>query len=217
MKTYFITGTNTDCGKTYATCQLLSLLNQKQQRALALKPVASGCIEKDGELLSEDLIQLEAYQDSHGMNLCQWRFLPPVSPHLAAREAHSILTVEAIADFCKSAIFAHQEILLIEGAGGLMVPLNNNETWVDFLEWTGYPVIVVVGMRLGCINHALLTDELLKTKGIACAGWIANCLDKDMLFLNDNIAYLKDKMHMPLLATIPYKGRLKTSLIDGLV
>ena len=85
-----------------------------------------------------------------------------------------------------------------------MVPLNNDETWLDFLKIRPIPVILIVAMRLGCINHALLTASVLKAEGIECLGWVANILDTNMLFLSENMAYLRTKMPMPLMATFPY-------------
>lgn len=211
MKRYFITGTDTDCGKTYVTCQLLSYFNNQEKKALALKPVASGCQEKNGQLLSEDVLRLQKYNKNSHYSISGWQFAPPISPHLAAKEINCKLSVDKIAKFCLDKQFNELDYLLIEGAGGLLVPLNDEETWLDFLTLTKIPVILVVAMRLGCINHALLTDSVLKTNQITCAGWIANCLDKGMLALSENIATLSLKMHMPLLATIPYSSNQQTN------
>ena len=212
MKRYFITGTDTDCGKTYVTCQLLNYFKQSNQRAIGLKPVASGCAELNGQLISDDAFHIQACNDTTDLDICAWRFKPPISPHLAAAEVGEVVSAKAVLDFCNEKAFANHDYQLIEGAGGLMAPLNDNETWLDFLSYSKIPVILVVGMRLGCLNHALLTDLALKTHNIECAGWIANCLDEHMLYLTENIKTLSEKLHMPLLATIPYGGKLQGML-----
>ena len=205
MKRYFITGTDTDCGKTYVTCQLLDYFKHRGKRVIAVKPVASGCMEKEGELISEDVLHLERHNGTAHVQICPWRFKSPISPHLAAEEVGERLSAQAISDFCFDEAFIDFDYQLIEGAGGLMAPLNENETWIDFLLSSHIPVILVIGMRLGCLNHALLTELALNTHKINCAGWIANCLDKDMLALSANIQTLSEKMKSPLLATIPYE------------
>jgi dethiobiotin synthetase len=207
MNRYFMVGTDTDCGKTYVTAQWVRYLQHQGRRALAIKPVASGCLMRhDGTLLSDDAQQLERANGSTDHIICPWRFLLPMSPHLAAKEAGVTLSLKAIADFCLSDAFADVDDLLIEGAGGLMVPLNAEHTWLDFLMHTRIPVVLVVGMRLGCINHALLTAMALKTHGITCIGWVANALDDTLLGLSDNIATLSEKIEWPLLAVIPFGG-----------
>ncbi len=205
MKRYFITGTDTDCGKTYVTCQLLDYFKVKQRRILAIKPVASGCVEQDdGQLISEDVSHLQHHNGDFQQQICAWRFKPAISPHLAAERVGQYISAAAVSDYCDNANFRGMDYLLVEGAGGLMAPLNTEETWVDFLLCSQMPVILVVGMRLGCLNHALLTSFALTAHNIKCVGWIANCLDKDMLELSANIATLSQKMNGPLLAVIPY-------------
>lgn len=203
MKRYFITGTDTDCGKTYVTNQL----KQHFPKAQAIKPIASGCSEVGGQLVNEDAL---LHQSNLSMEMINpWRFKQPVSPHIAAKEEGVLVTSQELATFCLQWQASDVETLLIEGAGGLMMPLNDNETWIDFLTLTKIPVILVVGMRLGCINHALLTARVLQFHGIECVGWIANCLDPTMLFLADNKATLVQKMNFPLLGTVDFGGELQ--------
>ncbi len=175
---------------------------------MALKPVASGCSLNNGQLQNDDVLSLQEHNRNQDYLINGWQFPAPISPHLAAKEAGNSLTAHEIADFCLDRQFDNFDYLLIEGAGGLLVPLNDKETWLDFLNLTQIPVILVVGMRLGCLNHALLTESVLKSNRTACVGWIANCLDKEMLALTENIATLSLKMEMPLLATISYQGKL---------
>ncbi len=204
MKRYFITGTDTDCGKTYVTTQLLKCV----QASVAIKPIASGCDEIRGELVSSDALQI---QNNCSLSLDQinpWRFKSPISPHIAAQQQNIRLSAQQIADYCLNLESKDHQTLFIEGAGGLLVPLNETETWVDFLKLTQIPVVLVVGMKLGCINHALLTATVLKTNGICCAGWIANCIDPQMQVLSENIETLRNKMDFPLLSIIPYLGTI---------
>lgn len=204
MKRYFITGTDTDCGKTYVTTALAGYFSN----AAAIKPIASGCTLIDDQLVSSDALQLQQ-QSNLSLDLINpWRFKLPISPHLAAKNEGVYLTVKEIADYCLNLQLRGIETLFIEGAGGLMVPLNDDETWIDFLKYTKIPVLLVVGMKLGCINHALLTETALRVNNITCIGWIANCLDPGMLALEENIATLNSLLQLPLLATVPYSGTL---------
>lgn len=201
MKRYFIIGTDTDCGKTYVTARLVDYFKQQNQRVQAIKPVASGCVDR----ISEDAVCL----DKHNGKLTQgtfWRLQRPIAPHIAAAEEGIALTADAIANVCQSFETDALDYLLIEGAGGLMVPLNPQETWLDFLRLTQIPVLLVVGMRLGCINHALLTDWALTTHHIECVGWVANCLDDSMLALPETIKTLKDRLSCPQWGTVTRDG-----------
>ncbi len=204
MKRYFITGTDTDCGKTYVTRKLTEAVPD----STAIKPVASGCVLIDGELISSDAQELINNSSLTMQQINPWRFQAPIAPHIAASQDGVCLDIKALTDYCTNLDLPNINTLFIEGAGGLMVPLNDEDTWLDFLKNTHIPVILVVGMKLGCINHALLTAMVLKANGIHCAGWIANCLDKDMLVLDENIQTLKVKLDVPLLAIVPFSGTI---------
>lgn len=203
MKTFFITGTDTDCGKTYTTCQLLQYLNQ-EHRAQALKPVASGVMSAQ----SGDVHQLQQYNIKPLQPINRWSFKEPIAPHIAASNNNQHITSQEVAQFCSQAEFAEYDYLLIEGAGGLMVPLNNTETWLDFLDLYPAIVLLVVGIRVGCINHALLSDAVLHNKNISYAGWIANFIQPETLEDSKIIDFLTEKMHKPLITTIPYYGKI---------
>lgn len=204
IKRYFITGTDTDCGKTYVTVKLVDVF----KNAAAIKPVASGCVQENGQLISLDAQRLQQNTPLPLEVINPWRFPLPVSPHIASRKEGVHLSVSELASYCMDFSVPGLDSLFIEGAGGLMVPLNEEETWVDFLKSTGIPVIIVVGLKLGCINHALLTETALRAHGISCLGWVANCLDPRMLALAENIESLQKRMQSPCLATVPYLGDL---------
>lgn len=208
MMRYFVTGTDTDCGKTYATASLANYFTQ----AAAIKPIASGCLVHENQLISCDALQLQKSTNLSLDVINPWRFKQPVSPHIAAREEGVRLSAQELADYCINLQLADVEMLFIEGAGGLLVPLNEDETWMDFLKITEFPVILIVGMKLGCINHALLTESVLRAHGIQCAGWIANCIDPEMLAFAANLDTLKQRLQAPLLAVLPFSGE-----IEGLI
>lgn len=204
MKRYFITGTDTDCGKTYVT----ACLTRSVPHAVALKPIASGCMEIENQLVSSDAQYLQQGSSISLDRINPWRYKLPVSPHIAAQNEGQSLSIREVADYCLNFQLEGKEHVFIEGAGGLMVPLNDQETWIDFLHYSKIPVILVVGMRLGCINHALLTTTVLASKNIDCLGWIANCLDPQMQALSANITTLTQMIDAPLLATVPFEGEL---------
>ncbi|MGC1181439.1 dethiobiotin synthase [Legionella sp.] len=202
MKHFFITGTDTDCGKTYVTAHLVNYFSY----AAAIKPLATGCILQEDQLISSDALQLQKNNNLSLEQINPWRFKLPVSPHIAAKEENTFISATEIANYCLNFELKGVERLFIEGAGGILVPLNDEETWIDFLKITHFPVILVVGMKLGCINHALLTEAVLRVHDIPCVGWIANCMDPDMVALLANIDTLKSKLQVPLLATLPFRG-----------
>lgn len=206
MKCYFIVGTDTDCGKTYVTANLVKTV----PKSMAIKPVASGCFELDNQRISADAMELQKHCNLNLDVINPWRFTRPVSPHIAAKEEGIHLSIAEIANYCLNLSLAHVEQLFIEGAGGLMVPLNDHETWVDFLIATRFPVILVVGMKLGCINHALLTALALKSHNLQSVGWIANCIDPKMLALTENIETLQSMLNIPLLGVVPFAGSLSS-------
>ena len=214
MKPYFILGTDTDCGKTYVTCQLVKHLKKQQQTVLAIKPVASGLIHQNGQMINEDVHRLTQSNGVFFRDICPWRLTLPISPHLAARAEGISISARAVADFCCDEAFNAFDYLLIEGAGGLIVPINEQETWIDVLSMTNIPVILVVGMRLGCINHALLTELALKAHNIRCCGWVANCIDPDMKALSENINTLSNKLECPLLLSIPFEGEWRDESVN---
>lgn len=217
MKRFFISGTDTDCGKTYSACQVLHALQLQGFSAEALKPLASGCLEKGGDLISEDALNLKAYSKLELDQINPWRFKAPVSPHIAAAQQGQTLSAKAIADYCLDERFSIFDYLIIEGAGGLMVPLNEKETWIDVLTLSKIPVILVVGIKLGCINHALLSMEVLKRFKLTCCGWIANQIEAQTLAADEIIKTLERRIDSPKLAEIPYGGTLIDFNMNSLI
>lgn len=202
---YFITGTDTEVGKTVATVQLLRSLNQNNIPAIGMKPAASGCVAQGDILINEDVeLQRAASPISAPLELVSpYRFLPAISPHLAAKEAGIAIDLQYLVQ-CAAQLQAYAQTVLIEGAGGWFAPLSDTIKIADLAVALQAPVILVVGMRLGCINHALLTAQAIAQTGLPLAGWIANRVDPNMARYAENLAYLQAHLAAPLLDEIAY-------------
>jgi dethiobiotin synthetase len=199
----FITGTDTDVGKTYVSAKLLTAFNQLGYSTLGIKPLASGCDLINNELLSPDThihMQHSSIKLSH-QQVTPFAFAPPIAPHLAAQQAGCLLSVEELNRKTHFAMQHPADIKIIEGCGGWYVPLNAQETMADFVIANNLQVILVVGIRLGCINHALLSAHALQHDRANFIGWIANCIDPDMKMRDENIATLKQRLPTPCLGT----------------
>jgi len=202
---YFITGTDTGVGKTLVSCALLHAFAPQGKRAVGLKPVASGCDDDDR---NEDAKRLRAASNIQTAyrQINPYCFRPPIAPHLAARQAGtSVEFARIMASYRELAGLADE--VIVEGVGGFCVPLNDKQTSADLAKELGLPVIVVVGMRLGCINHALLTVRAVSDYQLKCAGWVANVLDVGMPALQENIEALRERIAAPLLGVIPYQAQ----------
>lgn len=178
MKGWFVTGTDTGIGKTFITVGLLRYLNEKGIKAAGMKPVASGC-ERTGEgLRNEDALRiLDASAPGVPYDLVNpYSFEPPIAPHIAASKAGVTIGMDRILD-CFNAISGQVDCVVVEGVGGWEVPLDNESGMPDLAATLGLPVILVVGIRLGCINHALLTAQAVRSRGLQLAGWVANRVD----------------------------------------
>jgi dethiobiotin synthetase len=198
MKKFFITGTDTDVGKTFITRLLLAKAKHLGKTALAIKPISAGS--DDAIFLKhESSIQLpdEIINPIYLQN--------PLSPHIAAAIENKHLQVFDIFKACEHALQTTTDYLFVEGAGGWLVPINDHETMADLAKQFNMPVILVVNMRLGCINHALLTVENILSKQLPIAGFIANqTQEKTQEAVAENIATLQQRIPAPLLGIIPY-------------
>ena len=201
----FVTGTDTDVGKTVVACGFLAAANQQGLRTAAIKPVAAGCELTEQGLTNSDALQLQAAA-SHQLSYQQINPIalePAIAPHIAAAEAGVRLSASRLVGYCRGVSLMPVDTVLIEGAGGWRVPINSRETLADVARELNCAVIVVVGMRLGCLNHALLTVEAIRRDGLQIAGWVANILDEDMPRLEENIDTLKQCINEPCLGTVP--------------
>lgn len=203
----FVTGTDTGVGKTLASAGLLHALARHHVRVIGMKPVAAGTVQVDGEDVNEDVLALRAASNYRvPPDLDNPVLLPdPVSPHIAAARANTRIDIAHLVA-CQRRLAQLADAVVVEGAGGFLVPLSDSETGADLAQALDLPVLLVVGLRLGCLNHALLSAEAIRARGLTLAGWVANHVDAGMLAQEDNIAFLRKKLQAPLLATIPYQA-----------
>lgn len=199
---YFVTGTDTEIGKTYSICYLLKKYAADGDSTLGLKPVAAGI--ENG--VNEDAVLLQRYSsiDLPIDSINPYCFESACSPHIAAAEEGIQLTARDIKNALSHPLSLKADLCLIEGAGGWYAPLSDEITWSEFVNEMEIPVIFVVGMKLGCLNHALLTEKALLTEGVEVKGWIANALSADMFKYHENLETLKTRLSSPLLAEIPF-------------
>jgi len=201
----FITGTDTDVGKTVVACGFLAAANQQGLRTAAIKPVAAGCEVTEQGMTNSDALQLQAAA-SHKLSYQQINPValePAIAPHIAAAEAGVRMSASRLVGYCRGVSLLPVDMVIIEGAGGWRVPINSRETLADVAQELECAVIVVVGMRLGCLNHALLTMEAIRRDGLQIAGWVANILDTEMPRLQENIDTLKQSINEPCLGIVP--------------
>ncbi|MCE5181273.1 MAG: dethiobiotin synthase [Betaproteobacteria bacterium] len=208
-KAYFVTGTDTNVGKTLIACGLLRAFVGLGERAVGMKPVAAGCEETPDGLRCDDVVKLCAAGNvvAPPQLVNPYALIPPVAPHLAAMQANVAIHIEAIVDAFRQ-LQEMADVVVVEGVGGFAVPLNEREDTADLAQQLGLPVILVVGLRLGCLNHALLTAEAIRQRGLRLAGWVANQIEPGMPFLQENIAALEYRLAAPLLGVLPYREGL---------
>lgn len=213
---FFITGTDTGIGKTTATLLLMKAVNRAGYSVAAMKPVASGCEKTPKGLCNHDALQLiEASTVTLPYKLVNpYAFEPAIAPHLAAKAAGAAIEIDLIVR-CYQEISKQVDIVFVEGVGGWTVPVDESRTMVDVAAALALPVVLVVGIRLGCLNHALLSDESIGHGQCSLRGWVANCIERDMPFGGDNITYLENHLRQPLLGNIPYIKSPATDLVES--
>ncbi|MCP4001096.1 MAG: dethiobiotin synthase [Gammaproteobacteria bacterium] len=202
--TFFITGTDTNVGKTHVATLLLEIAHARGLSTLGLKPVSAGCIEHDGQLVNQDAWDLlerssikPDYAEVNPVALSE-----AMAPHIAAEQEGKLLNAGELAAHCRQ-MSKQAEFVVIEGAGGWQVPINTTETMADIAVSIGCPVVLIVGIRLGCLNHALLSAEAIQNSGLRLAGWVANLIDNDMAVASENITALEQRLHAPCIGTLP--------------
>ncbi|MCQ8881481.1 dethiobiotin synthase [Pseudoalteromonas shioyasakiensis] len=206
MKEFFITGTDTDAGKTHVTSLLLNLLAQHKQRAVGFKPIAAGAEEAFGQLVNDDALTLmESSSIGVKYNIVNpFTYEPPIAPHIAAAQVGDRLTFDKLDAAYANVKALNTDYILTEGAGGWCLPINETDLLCDWVKSQDLHVILVVGLKLGCLNHALLTASHFKALGVNCVGWIANHVDPNMREQDANLETLKSTLPFPLLAISPY-------------
>jgi dethiobiotin synthetase len=203
MPGIFITGTDTEIGKTHVACALLKTLKKQNIKAVGMKPVASGAKHINGNWQNEDAVKLmEASSVKLPYELINpYLFKTPASPHIAAELEQQQVELDKIIS-AYEIIEQQTGFVVVEGVGGWLVPLNKQQTVEDLVKALQLPVVMVVGMRLGCLNHALLTAQHIQQSGLELAGWIANSVDQNFSYLEDNINTLIESINAPLLARL---------------
>ncbi|MEN8169862.1 MAG: dethiobiotin synthase [Pseudomonadota bacterium] len=203
-KGFFITGTDTEVGKSWCTLGLMAKLQQQGHSVVGMKPIASGCTETPDGLRNEDalLIQQQSSTTVDYEIINPYSFLPAIAPHIAAAQAGQRIKLGKIIErFIQ--LRAQADYVVVEGVGGWQVPLNENETLADLAVALQLPVILVVGLRLGCINHALLSAESIRATGCTLAGWIANTIKPQMAEPQQTIDAIAQRIDAPLLGVVP--------------
>ncbi|WP_060512165.1 dethiobiotin synthase [Pseudomonas sp. NBRC 111124] len=211
---YFIAGTDTDVGKTTIAAGLLHAARLQGLSTLGAKPVASGCTMTPKGLRNSDA---QALIDESSIKLAYeevnpFAFEPAIAPHVAAREAGVALEVTVLSKTMRHVLEQEADFTLIEGAGGWRVPLSNHANLSDLAIALKLPVILVVGVRLGCINHALLSAEAIARDGLQLAGWVANIIEPRTSRLEENLASLAERLPAPCLGRVP---KLKQATADA--
>ena len=201
----FVTGTDTEIGKTFISCGIIRALAGKNLKVAGLKPIASGAEPEQGVLKNDDAMQL---QQASNMTLSYKEinplcFEPAIAPHIAADLSGQPLNVSELVE--KVIVPDDAEKVLIEGAGGWLTPLNQKETYADWVEQQGFDVVLVVGMKLGCLNHAMLTVRDIERRGLKLVGWVANFAQGSMNMAEDNLHWLKQNISAPCLGIVPHQ------------
>jgi dethiobiotin synthetase len=202
---FFVTGTDTEVGKTLISGALITQLKQYHAVVAGFKPVVAGMNLIEGKMCNEDLLALSSVMNYKPQNdyldICPYQLSTPAAPHLVAKKSNVHLDYEVMLNVFKK-LREKSDAIVVEGVGGFKVPFHDGKTSADFAQDIGLPIVLVVGMRLGCINHALLTVEAIQSRGLQLAGWVANIIGPITL-LQENIATLEQLIPAPLLGIVP--------------
>ena len=205
----FVTGTDTGVGKTLCACALIHALSGRGIDVMPMKPVAAGAVVHDGGWANEDTIALLRAAGREGARAADANPIllrEPMAPHIAAARERREITLQPILEAYERAR-SNAGFVVVEGVGGFRVPLSDSLDTVDMAQAFALPVVLVVGLRLGCLNHALLTAEAVRASGLPLAGWIANAIDPQMEVREENVAALRERLGAPLLGEIPFSER----------
>ncbi|WP_027832721.1 dethiobiotin synthase [Marinobacter sp. HL-58] len=217
-KSFFVTGTDTGVGKTIVSAAILEAAAAMGKRTLAMKPVASGCDETPEGLRNEDaLILMAAMSESLGYDQVNPIALKPaIAPHVAAVQAGRTISAERLVGFCRGLQMRPADLLLVEGAGGWRVPLNDRETYAAMPGALQMPVILVVPLKLGCINHALLSAEAIRRDGLAVAGWVANRPTEAVMDCEqETLDYLVNHLGAPCMGVLPWQVQADPKVLSA--
>ncbi len=213
--TFFITGTDTEVGKTFVSCLLLDAFNAKQYKTFGMKPIASGCeADASGTLKNRDalLLQQHASLKKNYQTVNPIALEAAIAPHIAAEKMGLNFNTTQVEQVILKHLPKDADICLIEGAGGWLLPLNQETLFSEVIQRLGLPVILVIGLKLGCLNHALLTYHALRAQKQEVIGWIGNCITPEMPAREENINTLKQHIKAPCLGIIPHATKTPTHI-----
>jgi dethiobiotin synthetase len=211
---FFVTGTDTGVGKTLVACALLSAFARRGKSVAGMKPVAAGC--ENGRWADVEALARASTVRARPRIANPYAFEPAIAPHIAAELASVQIDLGTIGRAYEE-LSLSADVVVVEGVGGFFVPLNARQTGADLAKRLGLPVVLVVGMRLGCLNHALLTLRQIEAFGLRCAGWVANCILRDMPHLDGNILALEQRLACPLLGVVPFRQDLDPADVAALL
>lgn len=202
---FFITGTDTGIGKTLVSCALLHAFSVRGHTVVGMKPVAAGRDNENGKWADVEALIAASTVAAPREWVNPYALMPPIAPHIAAQQAGIEIDLAVIQQACLE-LQNLAEVVIVEGVGGFLVPLSAQHNGADLAKALGLPVILVVGMRLGCLNHALLTAQAIQAAGLTLAGWVANRVDPNMLIFEENVRALEQRLDYPLLGVLPFEA-----------
>jgi dethiobiotin synthetase len=211
---FFVTGTDTAVGKTLIACALLRAFARTGKSVVGMKPVAAG--REAGRWADVEALAHASTVSARPQIVNPYAFEPAIAPHIAAELAGVEIALEGIARAYEE-LSRLAEVVVVEGVGGFLVPLNATQTGADLAMRLGLPMVLVVGMRLGCLNHALLTRRQIEASRLRCAGWVANCILPGMPHLDGNIRALEQRLDCPLLGVVPFSTDPSAAQAAGLL
>lgn len=215
-QSYFIIGTDTNVGKTYVASLLIQQFVAAGYQTVGMKPIASGCVfDAKGELINDDVQALNVASNvSAPLNLINpYHFSPAIAPHIAAELAGISMQIEVIQQ-AYAQLTKLAEVVIVEGAGGFFVPINATQTLADVAVQLQIPIILVIGIKLGCINHALLTVDAIQARGLILAGWVANQIEPEMPMFEENLSSLTQRIAAPCLGVVCWQKNANFELAN---
>jgi dethiobiotin synthetase len=211
---YFVTGTGTGVGKTLVSCALLHAFRACGKSAVGMKPVVAGC--ENGKWADVELLAAASNIEAPRELVNPYALVPPIAPHIAAKQVGVQIDMTVIRRACLK-LQKIADIVIVEGVGGFLVPLNDHQDSADMAKALGLPVVLIVGMQLGCLNHALLTAQAVRAAGLPLAGWVANRIELHMASFDENVFALKQRLGCPLLGVLPFEQNADVEKFSALL
>lgn len=211
---FFVTGTDTNVGKTLVSCSLIHAFAKTGRSVVGMKPIAAGC--ENGRWLDVDQLSMASTRQFDYTVINSYRLVAPAAPQIAANYEAIDIDIEVIHQAFQT-VYKAVDIVIVEGVGGFVVPLTSQTDTGDLAVALNLPVIMVVGLRLGCLNHALLTAEVIRARHLPLVGWVANTIDPQMGDIAENIEVLGHRLKCPLIGILPYNPHIDASVSANLL